>query len=403
MLELMPKARTDLNFSQIRQNGQTFYVVQDPFGVFNEPLCISEFAVVLLSLLDGARSLGEIQALFDQSAPDKLSPDFVQTHVAEIERIGLLQTEAYFNRKQEIVDGFVRSDLRPASHANAAYQGGPEELSDWIESILAETDPSAAPKQEPPRVVVAPHIDFRVNTEVYSHAYRALRGCRYDRVVLMGTGHSIMEGVYCPTLKRYSTPLGETATDREAVEKLTLIGDGVVSPNDFPHRSEHALEFQMIFLQHLLGADAFELVPVLCGSVCHLMEGTSRLRDADGFPPFLDALRGIIEERGRKTLVVAGVDLSHIGLRFSHPAPASEMLDDARRHDRGLIDAFIRWDPEAFWEAELRSGGRFNVCGFSTLSTILETVQPGAGRCLAYDVWDDSPTGSAVTFAALVA
>ena len=113
-------------------------------------------------------------------------------------------------------------------------------------------------------MLVAPHIDFRVNESVYRDAYRQLRGRGYDRVILMGTGHSILEGIYCLTSKDFSTPLGTTLNDRGA-QKLLEAADGVAAPNDYPHRSEHALEFQLIFLQHLLGAESFELVPVLVG------------------------------------------------------------------------------------------------------------------------------------------
>ena len=64
--------------------------------------------------------------------------------------------------------------------------------------------------------------------------------------------------------------------------------------------------------------------------------------------------------------MVAGVDFSHIGLRFSHPVAAVEMLEETRRHDRDLMEAFSRGDADTFWKREAATGGKFNVCGFST-------------------------------------
>jgi len=398
-----PKVRTDLSFNPAESDGQKFLVVQDTIGIIEEPLLITEFAGLLLSTMDGAHTVAEIQGYFDQAIAGDVPPDFVPKHIQELESLGLLDGEEYQEKKKAIVEGYLNTELRASSHSALAYESDPEKLHHWLDSVLQPGDDPTSQPGNLPGVVVAPHIDFRVNTEAYGKAYRTLIGSHFDRVVLMGTGHSIAEGLYCPTTKDFETPIGITKTDRKSVDTLLSAGDGAVSPDDFPHRSEHALEFQLIFLQHVLGNDSFELVPILCGSVAHLTREVHRLSENHSAAKFIDALRGIVYEKDRETLVVAGVDFSHIGLRFSHQAPASELLEETRRHDRDLIDAFNAWDTESFWKMERETEGRFNVCGFSTLSTILETLEPRDGRCLAYDVWDDAPTGSAVTFAALVA
>ncbi len=399
-----PRSRRDLHVQQVEQEGQNLLVVQDPLGVFKEALCLTEFAGALLSLLDGVRTLEEIEALFRPVSGDPLPPGFIRARIEEMSRRGLLEDEDFLRRRGEILEEYRRAEVRPPSHADGStYPTVPECLSEWLEAILDSAPSDGGWNGEDPRVVVAPHIDFRVNTSVYARAYRTLRGRHYDRVVLLGTGHAIAEGIYCPTLKAYSSPLGVTRTDTSATRRLLEAADGIAAPDDFPHRGEHALEFQLLFLQHLFGPDNFELVPILCGPMHDLVEKTTRLGQVPWVRPFLEALRKVIHEEGRRTLVVAGVDFSHVGLRFSHDITAREMLEETRRHDRDLIDAFTRWDAQAFWDLERRSGAHFNVCGFSTLTTILEAVETGGGTCLGYDVWDDHPTGSAVTFAALLA
>jgi len=397
-----PKLRNDLTIGPVQQNGQTVLVVQDTLGIIENPLCLTEIAGLLLSLADGTRSVGEIQSVFRQLTGGRIPEDFVSKHIEEMERLMLLESQTYHARKRELVESFLGTDLREPSHAMVGYQEDPEALGEWIEGILEEYGGPKVQDEKVPRVLVAPHIDFRVNTSLYASTYRRIRNRAYDRVVLMGTGHSISEGVYSPTKKDFQTPFGITKTDRGAIERLEACSNGITSPDDFPHRKEHALEFQLIFLQHLLGHDGFEIVPVLCGSVHPLLTKVARLREAPEVRPFLEALREIVAADDRRTLVVAGIDFSHIGLRFSHPAPATEILEEARRHDRDLIESFTRGDAESFWRFEAQSGGRFNVCGFSTLATILEVVEPLEGRCLAYEVWDDAPTGSAVTFASIV-
>ncbi len=400
MVEKCPKVRGDLQFQHAHHEGARILIIQDPLGIMPVPIGISEILAHLLPLMDGTRSATDLEALFEEVLPGGLPDGLLQEGILGLEKAGVFENADYWRKRKEILDEYTRQEIRTPSHADLAYEGNARDLAEWLNTLLSGPDGIF---DGPPRVIVAPHIDFRVNTSVYARAYHPLKGHHFDRVVLMGTGHTILDGIYCLTHKNLATPLGITPNDRKSVERLQEAGANLVAPNDFPHRDEHALEFQMIFLQHLLGATTFEVVPILCGSMDFIHTNFSRLGDLKEIGPFLDTLREVIQEDGRQTLVVAGVDFSHTGLRFSHPVAAAEMMEETRRHDRDLIEAFTKWDIEAFWRTEQASGGRFNVCGFSTLATILEVVTPGKAYCLAYDVWDDSPTGSAVSFAALVA
>ncbi len=400
MAENHPKIRGDLHFQQALHEGTRIVVIQDPLGILSSPIGVSEIFANLLPLMDGSRSVEDIEAFLEEVLPGKLPEGLIREGIIGLEKAGVFENASYWRKRKKILDDYARLEIREPSHANLAYEGDPQALSEWLDMLLSGPDGLF---DGPPRVLVAPHIDFRVNTSVYTKAYHLLKGHHYDRVVLMGTGHSILDGLYCLTQKDLATPLGITPNDRVSVEKLQHAGGNLIAPNDFPHRNEHALEFQMIFLQHLLGPGDFQVVPILCGSIDRYKAHCPRLGVVTELAPFLDTLRSVIYEDGRKTLVVAGIDFSHIGLRFSHSVPAVEMMEETRRHDRDLIQAFTDWDAESFWNAEKKTGGCFNVCGFSTLATILEVVNPGPAKCLAYDVWDDSPTGSAVTFAAMAA
>ena len=400
MADEHPKIRGDLHFQQAQHEGERIVVIQDPLGIMPSPIGVSEIFAHLLPLMDGSRSLEEIEAFLEEVLPERLPEGLIKEGILGLEKAGVFENANYWRKRKKILDDYNQIEVRDPSHANLAYEGDPQALSEWLDMLLSGPDGAF---DGPPRVLVAPHIDFRVNTSVYTKAYHLLKGHQYDRVVLMGTGHSLLDGIYCLTQKDLATPLGITPNDRGSVEKLQSAGGNLIAPNDFPHRNEHALEFQMIFLQHLLGAEDFQVVPILCGSLDRFQVQCPRLGAIAEVSPFLDALKGVIHEEGRKTLVVAGVDFSHVGLRFSHTVAAMEMLEETHRHDRDLIQAFTDWDAESFWNAERETGGHFNVCGFSTLATILEVVKPGPAKCLAYDVWDDAPTGSAVTFAAMAA
>jgi AmmeMemoRadiSam system protein B len=115
----------------------------------------------------------------------------------------------------------------------------------------------------------------------------------------------------------------------------------------------------------------------------------------------LEALAEWRTRLGPDVLVVAGVDLSHVGPKFGHNLQASDLLPEAERHDRALLDALGRMDAVAFWEEAARVDDRFNVCGFSSMAFLLEILPRGRGWLLDYDIWREEPTRSAVSFAGL--
>lgn len=394
------RIRNDLKFHSIQHEGENLFLVEDPLGLIPGQLILTQFAAALMALMDGSQTLEDLVQIIHQSTHKKIPQDVIRRHIDEIAECGILEDEKYFETKQSLLDEFSRMDTLNPTHAGVTYPADADELRTWLDQLLENSQPFSP---EPPRLIIAPHIDFRVNTTTYGKAYSQLIGHRYDRVVLLGTGHSIHDGIYCPTRKDLSSPLGITSTDKKAVHELMIRGDGIVSRDDYAHSGEHALEFQIIFLQHLLGTKEFEVIPILCGSLSSFLGRAQRSEFIERAKEFLGTLEEIIHQPDRKTLVVGGVDFSHVGIRFSHRQPALAMLEETRKHDRNLIDAFSHWDADEFWQIEAESQGSFNVCGFSTLATFLEVLGPCKAHCLDYSVWDDSPTDSAVTFAALVA
>ena len=201
------------------------------------------------------------------------------------------------------------------------------------------------------------------------------------------------------TDKDFVTPLGRVATDRAAVDRLRRAGGGCLAPSDIAHRREHSLEFELIFLQRVLGP-AFSLVPVLCGSVSQELARVSRASEIPGVGGVLAAMRSLWEEDRSGTLFVAGVDLSHIGPKFGHRERAVSLLLDARAHDQELLRAFTAGDASAFWAESRRVSDRYNVCGLSALACLLEVFPGATGSLLDYDFWIEEETQSAVSFAA---
>jgi len=115
---------------------------------------------------------------------------------------------------------------------------------------------------------------------------------------------------------------------------------------------------------------------------------------------FLEILRDVARDEG--TVVVAGVDLSHVGPKFGHGMPASLIIDQSERQDRQLLDFLCARNADGFWSESRRLEDRYNVCGFAALACLLEILPPSHGHLLGYEIFKEDATRSAVSFAAAV-
>ncbi|MBW1920255.1 MAG: AmmeMemoRadiSam system protein B, partial [Deltaproteobacteria bacterium] len=118
--------------------------------------------------------------------------------------------------------------------------------------------------------------------------------------------------------------------------------------------------------------------------------------------PLLKVLNEIISQEQETTLIVAGVDFSHVGPKFGHDSPARYLSAQSEAHDKNLLDHLVGLDADRFWEESIRVEDRFNVCGFSALACFLEILPQSRGKVLHYETWYEEPTKSAVSFASAV-
>jgi len=381
--------------------GEQALLVRDSVGIISEPILLRGDGLRILGLIDGKRRLEEIQlGLVRLSGGVFVSLDEIKAALDQLDRAFLLDSRRYRKEKERLEKEYRALRVRTAVLAGKSYPENPEELRSHLASILEGEESPATPSPDGVRALVAPHIDLEVGRKVYARAYRSLPQKLPGRVLLLGTGHSLQDALVSLTVKDFVTPLGTVRTDRVWVDRLLRAGAGVVAESDIHHRREHSLEFQLLFLQALYG-NSFSLVPVLCGSFHDFLPRVSRASEIPGMRALLDELKECAEDRACPTLVVAGVDFSHVGPKFGHRSPASFLLPEVMAFDRSLIGLLCRGDKEGFWSRIREVEDRYHVCGFSTLAVLLEMLSDQKGRLLGYDVWMEEATRSAVSFAAL--
>ena len=297
-----------------------------------------------------------------------------------------------------MVADFAVQKVRPCSHCGRSYPQHASELKKRLDEILTGEQQAQAPDGKI-TALVAPHIDLNAGAAVYASAYQMLKDVAPSRVILLGTGHRLMNKLFCLTDKDFETPLGIIKSESNLIQELREAGKDVVAGDDFAHRSEHSIEFQIIFLQHLFGSDRFTIIPVLCGSILACLPEYQRSTYREKAGPFLQKLKSLID---KDTLVLAGVDFSHIGLKFGHDRPADYIENQATAHDRNLLKYLSHMDTDQFWQESINIQDGFNVCGFPALACMLEVLPPGKGKVLNYYLRHEKPTQSAVSFAAMV-
>jgi MEMO1 family protein len=397
-----PRLRGDLRILPTQTESGRAVVIQDPLGLMSQPMAVGGQALELLPLLDGRRSIPDLQTELTRRYGILITSEQVAEVIQKLDESYLLEGKRYQAGLEGLVREFGAMTSLPASHAGEAYPADPDMLRSWIDALLDKHD-AANDADDEVVAIVAPHIDPRVGAEVYAAAYAPLRGAEFDRVVILGVGHSLRDGPLCLTTKDVETPLGRLSCDSELAGELRSAAGESASADDFAFRGEHSVEFQAVILRHVLRNEKLRVVPVLCSGLEPLLEGRSRASGVPGVGAFCELLREALDEGEQRTLLLAGVDLSHVGPKFGDAMSARAIAPESEEHDRKLLDALTASDPESFCAEEKATDGRFNVCGFSALACLLEALPPGTtGRVAATHNWHEEATNSAVSFAAAV-
>ena len=404
MTEQLPMMRDDVELLAMSHAGRPMVLVRDPLGLIKEPVALDETGAAILTLLDGSHTMSDLKLFLARCQGGILVTTLEVTQILEqLSAFYLLQDERYARAKAQIVAAYAAKPTRTAYHAGVAYSSDPEELKLELEDIMAIRAGAMPEGVDPGKVValVAPHMDLAPAAACYAAAYGAVRGAAVDMAVILGTGHSVKSGSFALTMKDFETPLGTVKTDRRIVEELMDSSRDCVLADDLPHRHEHSIEFQVLFLRHVLANPDLSIVPILCGSLRGSLDSYGGPSEMPCVRGILAALRGMLEREKRRCLIVAGVDFSHIGIKFGDSYSGRTLAHDATEHDKALLDRLCAWDAAGFWQESRRVNDTYKVCGFAPMASMLELLPAATGHFLDYGMTYEDATHSAVSYAAV--
>jgi hypothetical protein len=240
--------------------------IRDPYRFSDAMLIVPPPLVECLECFDGRHSDLDLRAALVRITGRLETGEIAQRLAETLSQAGFLEDETFAHMEREKRREFAELTVREPSHAGSAYPEDPEELRRTMTEYM--TDVAGAPAAAPADglfAIAAPHVSPSGGWQSYQAAYRLLRPEHRDRTfVILATSHYGQPEKFGLTRKRFRTPLGESETDTRLVDWLAERGGSAVEMEDYCHSFEHTVELQMIFLQHVLGANV-KVLPILCG------------------------------------------------------------------------------------------------------------------------------------------
>lgn len=402
-----PKIRS-VEALSVEIDGQPLVYLRDPLGYAAQSLLLPLPAFFIVSLFDGRRSLLDVQEAFARRFGEPLPSEALSDLVAELDTHYYLEGARFATLEREVRARFAALSTRPLAHVGTCYSKEHDQLRAELDGFFTHPSGPGLPQDRRGgtalRAIIAPHIDLRVGGPCYAWAYReVVERCDAEIFVLLGTSHAPGSHPFIVTRKDFETPIGTVRTDGAFIDRLQHAYGGELFRDEILHRNEHSLEFQALFLQHVLGARrTFRIVPILVGSFHHMVAERRQPLEDPAIGDFVDALRRVLAEEARPVCLVAGVDFAHVGRKFGDAEGLDpDFLRWVDAEDRSLLSPLEQGDAAGFFDAIAKDGDRRRICGLSPMYTLLATLGGGRGRLLRYDRSDDPQTQSAVSFASL--
>lgn len=410
----LPPLRQDLEISPVVHDGQQLVLLSDILGLRPESVVVSPSVILVASLFDGRRRTNDVMA---ELAKQKifLGEAEIRTVVEQLDKHGLLETPETRQDRQRWLDDFRRSRVRRLPLKTRGLPENPLDLAVFLGRFYKDAkgpgNAATASGRKPPLGLVSPHIDFPRGGPLYAWSYNELaKGRPPDVIVALGVAHFSPRSPWVMTQKSYETPFGPLDVDESLYREVvsTLWYDPL--EEEWVHAREHSLEFQALWLKYIWRNDAPKWVPILCSSYERFC--------ADRPPSAIPTIEGAIQKvgeilserskRGQRVMILAGIDLAHVGKRFGDEM---EVTDDLRKKieaaDRASLDSALKLDADSFFMKGIGEGAWRKVCGLSALYTSLRWTRaisptsPLNGRLLGYDQAPD-PAGGIVSFVSAV-
>ncbi|MEO8084814.1 MAG: AmmeMemoRadiSam system protein B [Ardenticatenales bacterium] len=394
--------------------GRSALVFVDPARLAGRPVLLPLAFAPLVQLLDGTRDRAMLAA--DLAARDDMGgwpDDVIDEVLAHLDRGFLLDNAQSAAALARVVAAFRDLPARPLSHADAVYPADVDALANVLDGYLAavgaapirvegsdnvvpsDVAPASADDIAWPYAFFSPHIDYHRGGLVYASVWDRARDAvaQADLAIIIGTDHQGPPGTFTLTRQHYATPYGPLPTAVDAVDALAAaIGEDAAFAGELRHREEHSLELIAVWLHHMRGGRPIEVVPVLIGGFSHFEDDPDQPERDTTVRAAVDALRAAC--RGRRAVVIASGDLSHVGPAFGDLPLTNEDCARLAEEDRRLMELLCTGDRAAFFAPIQRSANSTNICGVAPFWLTMAVAEATGGELIDYDQCEADADGT---------
>lgn len=405
-LQPLPPLKAGVEAVQIQHDGQPMILLRDQEGIVEKPVAVSLPAFLIASLLDGRATASDITKVFTQMTKAVLTEKEINALVRQLDQAGFVETDSLQRKRTDILKAFHESPVRKGFHMKNGFPNDRLELAQFFGKFFKDPKgPGKEIKSEPaekvaPVGLISPHIDFFRGGPAYAWSYQALSEFAVpDVIVSVGVAHMGPNSPWIFTKKSYETPYGLMEVDPDLYRDLTASLWYDPLSDEWAHRTEHSLEFQAVFLKYIWREKAPKWVPILCSS----FERFASDRPPSGIETVEKTLRQFGDVlKNRSVLILAGIDLGHVGPRFGDRETLGLDLEKKlETEDRDSLEHAWNVEADALYMSVLQNGHWRKWCGLSALYTslrLIKAIAPAAkGRMLSYGQAPD-PAGGLVSF-----
>jgi AmmeMemoRadiSam system protein B len=374
-------------------------LMRDPLQYSKAVLIVPPALIATLDLFNGEASDLDLRQAVVEATGELEAGGIVDQLTSALSESGFLEDERFEKMREEAQRRFAEAPFRAASHAGGAYPGETGELRETLRQFM---EPATA-RLAAPVAIAAPHVSPHGGYDSYRNAYSALGPEHADRIfVVLGTSHYGVPERFGLTRKDFVTPLGRARTAGDLVGELEKAAPGAIRMEDYVHATEHSIEFQVAFLQHVVAPDV-RILPILCGSFSRSIYDGGMPEDDEQIARFFDALGNLAARESQRITFVMGVDMAHMGRRYGDRFDAyasQDVMLQVEARDRGRIERIAASDARGYWEQVQLHQDDLKWCGSAPFYTFLKSVRGVGGELKSYQQWNIDAE-SVVTFGAM--
>lgn len=229
-------------------------------------------------------------------------------------------TKKGFSNSSQMSNNLPTATLkREPSVSGTFYPESSKEISAKIENFLERF--TLIPSEGTLQILFVPHAGINYSGEVAGAGFKQIEEKKYSKVIILGASHREWfnhAAIYPNGI--WETPLGEVKVSETLANKIKDDKLGIIF-DPSPHKDEHSLEIELIFLQKVL--KDFEIVPILVGQI-----------DENLAASLAQKIASVLDDQ---TLLVVSTDLSHY--------PSFEIADEV---DKKTIAGILSGKVEVF-------------------------------------------------------